>query len=205
MWETHRRPRATGGVRAPSADRIRARARVRDRCARETATRACRTARRSTSGEWLGSMMPPAPTRMRRVPPATCAMTHRRRRAGDARHVVMLGQPEATIAQTLGVPREVEAVAERRRGVAAFHDRARDRARTTKSRWFQGSEAYTITYKLVANDIRPLKPVAEREARTRSPARPARRCRLSGRQCRRTTSKDMAESCGMDRPPCPAP
>jgi hypothetical protein len=27
------------------------------------------------SGEWFGSMMPPAPTRMVDVPPATCAMT----------------------------------------------------------------------------------------------------------------------------------
>ena len=27
-----------------------------------------------TSGEWLGSMMPPAPTRMLRVPPATWAI-----------------------------------------------------------------------------------------------------------------------------------
>ena len=28
-----------------------------------------------TSGEWLGSMMPPAPTRMREVPAATWPMT----------------------------------------------------------------------------------------------------------------------------------
>ena len=28
-----------------------------------------------TSGEWFGSMMPPAPTRMVEVPPATCAIT----------------------------------------------------------------------------------------------------------------------------------
>ena len=27
------------------------------------------------SGAWLGSMMPPAPTRMREVPAATCAMS----------------------------------------------------------------------------------------------------------------------------------
>ena len=27
------------------------------------------------SGAWLGSMIPPAPTRMLRVPPATCPIT----------------------------------------------------------------------------------------------------------------------------------
>ena len=28
-----------------------------------------------TSGEWFGSMMPPAPTRIVEVPPATCPIT----------------------------------------------------------------------------------------------------------------------------------
>ena len=47
----------------------------------------------------------------------------RRRRARDARHVVMLGQPEPVIAPALGVAREVEGVAERLRGAPAFDDR----------------------------------------------------------------------------------
>ena len=48
-----------------------------------------------TSGEWLGSMMPPAPTRIVYVPAATWRDHHRGGGAGDARHVVMLGEPEA--------------------------------------------------------------------------------------------------------------
>ena len=40
-------------------------------------------------------MMPPAPTRMVEVPPATWPITTDGRGAGDARHVVVLGQPEA--------------------------------------------------------------------------------------------------------------
>ena len=47
----------------------------------------------------------------------------RRRRARDAGHVVMLGEPEAAIAPALGVLREVERVPERLRGGAAFDDR----------------------------------------------------------------------------------
>ncbi len=44
----------------------------------------------------------------------------RRGRAGDAAHVVVLGQPVAAIAQPLGVPGEVERVAEGERGIAAL-------------------------------------------------------------------------------------
>ncbi len=42
---------------------------------------------------------------------------------GDARHVVMLGEPEAVIPEPFGVSREVERVAERCGGVAAEDDR----------------------------------------------------------------------------------
>ena len=48
---------------------------------------------------------------------------HRGRRAGDAAHVVMLGEPVAEIAEALGVAGEVERVPERLRDVAAFGDR----------------------------------------------------------------------------------
>ena len=65
-----------------------------------------------SSGAWLGSMMPPAPTRMRRRAAADVRDHDRGRRAGDAGHVVVLGQPEAAIAPALGVPRQVERVAE---------------------------------------------------------------------------------------------
>ena len=47
---------------------------------------------------------------------------HGRRRAGDAGHVVVLGHPEAMIAEPLGVPRQVQAVAQGLPGVAAFGD-----------------------------------------------------------------------------------
>ena len=48
---------------------------------------------------------------------------HRGRRAGDARHVVMLGEPVALVAEALGVAGEVERVPERLRDIAAFGDR----------------------------------------------------------------------------------
>ena len=76
-----------------------------------------------TSGAWFGSMMPPAPTRIVLSAAGDVPDDHRRRRAGDARHVVMLGQPVAAVAPALGVAREVERVAERLRGVAALDDR----------------------------------------------------------------------------------
>src|SRR3954451_2660630 len=47
---------------------------------------------------------------------------HGRGRARDAWNVVMLGHPEPAITQPFGVPSEVEAIAKRSRGVAAFDD-----------------------------------------------------------------------------------
>ena len=48
---------------------------------------------------------------------------HRGRGAGDAGHVVVLGQPVAAVAQALGMPGEVEGVAQGLAGVAALDDR----------------------------------------------------------------------------------
>jgi hypothetical protein len=48
---------------------------------------------------------------------------HRRRRTGDARHVVVLGQPEAGVAPALDVSRQIQRVAERIGGRAPFDDR----------------------------------------------------------------------------------
>ena len=76
-----------------------------------------------TSGAWLGSMMPPAPTRIVAVPAGDVRDDDRRRRAGDAGHVVVLGQPVALVAPALGVPGEVDGVSQRARGVAALDDR----------------------------------------------------------------------------------
>jgi hypothetical protein len=44
------------------------------------------------------------------------------RSAGDAGTVVVLGQPVAVIAEALGVPGEIERVAQRLRGIASLHD-----------------------------------------------------------------------------------
>ena len=66
--------------------------------------------------------MPPAPTRIVCVPRGDMRDDDRRRRAGDARHVVMLGEPVAREAQPLGVPREIERAAERGGGVTALDD-----------------------------------------------------------------------------------
>ena len=48
-----------------------------------------------TSGAWFGSMMPPAPTRIVDVAAGDVGDHDRGRRARDARHAVVLGQPEA--------------------------------------------------------------------------------------------------------------
>ena len=91
--------------------------------ARDAAPPACRTARRSSSGAWFGSMMPPAPIRMWLVPAATCA---------SATAVAALAMPGrlwcsaiqiAPIAERLDMPRQIERVAQRLAGIAAFGDR----------------------------------------------------------------------------------
>jgi hypothetical protein len=46
----------------------------------------------------------------------------RRRRAGDRRHVVVLGEPEAAKAELLGVPRELARPVQRGPRVAALRD-----------------------------------------------------------------------------------
>ena len=74
-------------------------------------------------GAWLGSMIPPAPTRIVEVPAATWRNDHRGRGAGNARHVVMLGEPVAAVAEALGVAGEITRVRQRLRRVAAFQDR----------------------------------------------------------------------------------
>ena len=75
-----------------------------------------------TSGAWFGSMMPPAPTRIVCVPAGDVGDHDRRRGAGDAGHVVMLGHPEAAIAPALGVGREVAGVVERAARIGRFGD-----------------------------------------------------------------------------------
>lgn len=47
---------------------------------------------------------------------------HGGRCAGDARHAMVLGEPEAAIAQPLGVAGEIERIAQCLRGVAALDD-----------------------------------------------------------------------------------
>src|SRR6185437_6899037 len=48
---------------------------------------------------------------------------HRRRRAGNAGQVVMLGHPVAAVPERLDMPREIERIAQRLTGIAAFDDR----------------------------------------------------------------------------------
>jgi len=47
----------------------------------------------------------------------------RRRCAGDSGHVVMLGDPETPVAETLRLAREIERTPQRVAGVAAFENR----------------------------------------------------------------------------------
>ena len=56
----------------------------------------------TTSGAWLGSITPPEPTRIRCVAAATSADQHRRVGRRDGRHVVVLGEPVAAVAELVG-------------------------------------------------------------------------------------------------------
>ena len=73
-------------------------------------------------GAWFGSMMPPAPTRMRRGARGDVGDHDRGRGAGDAGHVVMLGHPEAAIAPALGVGCEIAGVVERAARIGRLGD-----------------------------------------------------------------------------------
>ena len=57
--------------------------------------------------------MPPAPMRIVYVPAPIWPMSDGGRRAGNAGHVVMLGEPVAAIAPALGVLRQVDRIPER--------------------------------------------------------------------------------------------
>ncbi len=87
----------------------------------------------------VGQHDPAGPDADRRRGGGHVADDHRGRGARDARHVVVLGQPDAPVAPALGVPCEVCRVAERHGGVAAFRygrqieDRARGHAEWFKS------------------------------------------------------------------------
>ena len=66
--------------------------------------------------------MPPAPIANRRRAGADMSDHHGRRRTGNARHVVMLREPEALVAPPLRVLREIERVAKRIGRGAALND-----------------------------------------------------------------------------------
>ena len=73
--ESCRRSRESAAVRGGSADRFPARGRARDRSGRDGCAASVPNCSAITSGEWLGSMIPPAPTLIDVVPAATCAIT----------------------------------------------------------------------------------------------------------------------------------
>ena len=58
------------------------------------------------SGEWLGSMMPPAPSRMVEVCAPMCAISTLVADDAMRRHVVVLGVPDPGVAELLGPLRE---------------------------------------------------------------------------------------------------
>ena len=71
-----------------------------------------------TIGEWFGNMMPPAPTRMVLVYPATWpANADRRGGAGDAGEIVVFGEPEALVSSGFGVSGQVRALCNASAGV----------------------------------------------------------------------------------------
>ena len=77
----------------------------------------------TASGAWFGSMMPPLPTRIVEVAAATGRDHHHRRAAGDAADVVVLGEPEALVAERLGGLGQRDGVVQRRGGGPAGRDR----------------------------------------------------------------------------------
>ncbi len=95
------RSRPSGAARAPCAGRCRARGRCPGRSGPGGGASSMPNCSATTSGGWLGSITPPEPTRIVDVAAATCADQHGGRGTGDARHVVVLGQPEPRVARGL--------------------------------------------------------------------------------------------------------
>ena len=88
-----RRLRDCAAAPAPSPCRCPARGRGRDRCGPGYSAASVPNCSAMTSGAWLGSMMPPAPTRIVDGARRDMGDHHGGGRAGDAGHVVVLGQP----------------------------------------------------------------------------------------------------------------
>ena len=84
-----------------------------------------------TSGEWLGSMTPPAPSRMVDGVRRDVRDEHARRARGDRRHVVVLGVPDAREAEPLGGLRELDGAGEARASRLAWGDRGEVQHRET--------------------------------------------------------------------------
>ena len=76
----------------------------------------------TTSDEWFGSMTPPAPMRRVDVRRGEVGDEDRRRRARDARHVVVLGDPDPGVAPALRQPGELDGVAQRGGGSRPLAD-----------------------------------------------------------------------------------
>ena len=74
------------------------------------------------SGAWFGSMMPPEPTRMVLRARGDMGQRDGGGAAGEAGHVVVLGHPEAPVAERLDMAGEVEGVAQRLAGAGALRD-----------------------------------------------------------------------------------
>ena len=84
-----------GAARGPSACRCPARGRGRDRCGPETSDSSVPNCSAITSGAWFGSMIAARADADALGAAGDMRDDHRGRRAGDARHVVMLRQPDS--------------------------------------------------------------------------------------------------------------
>lgn len=80
-----------------------------------------------TRGAWLGSMIPPAPTRNSISARRDMGNDNGRGSAGDALHVVMLGYPEPAIAPVFRVSGKVTGVVEGFAGPEPSRTRTRSR------------------------------------------------------------------------------
>ena len=67
----------------------------------------------TTSGRWLGSITPPVPDPDRPGRARDGGGQHGRRGTGDPGHAVVLGDPDAVVAEPLQLPRQPHGVAQR--------------------------------------------------------------------------------------------
>ena len=142
---------------------------------------------------WLGSITPPEPSADGRRDRGEVREQHRRRRAGDPRHVVVLGDPVPPVAEALDLLHQLDGVAQRVGGRGAAPD-----GREVEDGEGEGVVIGRFSHPRLQpprSGIRSRRRPDDRSTGVRSGCRsPARRCRRCSSSRRRRVASDWARS-----------